>query len=126
MPITQERSKRKHTGGRYKSKLILKKTRNKGGAFTGTILGERKAQKERMRGGKPKTRLMFANKINVYDPKTKKYSRADIKTILENKANSQYVRRNIITKGTIVETTKGKVRITSRPGQQSSLSGILV
>ncbi|MFH1511592.1 MAG: 30S ribosomal protein S8e, partial [Candidatus Woesearchaeota archaeon] len=33
---------------------------------------------------------------------------------------------NIITKGTIVDTDKGKVRITSRPGQDGTLNGVLV
>ena len=126
MPISQERSKRKHSGGRYKSSILKKKIRNKGNAPTLTKLGQRNTQKSRMRAGKLKTRLLTADKVNVFDPKTKKYSREEIKTILENPANPQFVRRNIITKGTIVDTAKGKVRITSRPGQESSLSGVLM
>ena len=122
----QERSRRKQSGGRYKRVIIKKKMKNVGGTFTGTILGERKTQTSRTRNANAKTRLSFAKKVNIYDPKSKKYSREDIKTILENPANAQFVRRNIITKGVIVETSKGKVKITSRPGQQGSLSGILV
>lgn len=79
-----------------------------------------------MRGGALKTRLLFAEKVTVYDPKTKKHSRETIKNLVENPANAQYVRRNLITKGSIVETGKGKVKITSRPGQTGSLNGVLV
>jgi len=64
--------------------------------------------------------------INVYDPKTKKYSKVEIKTVVENPANRHYVRRNILTKGTIVDTSLGKAKITSRPGQEAVLNGILV
>lgn len=44
----------------------------------------------------------------------------------ENPANIHYVRRNIITKGAVVDTSVGKVKITSRPGQSGSLSGVKV
>ena len=64
--------------------------------------------------------------INVYDSKTKKYSKEKIKTIVENNANRHFVRRNIMTKGAVVETAKGKVKITSRPGQVGVLQGILI
>ena len=46
--------------------------------------------------------------------------------VVDNPANRNFVKRNIMTKGTVVETDKGKVRITSRPGQEGSLNGVLV
>ena len=43
-----------------------------------------------------------------------------------NSANPNYVRRNIITKGAIVETPEGNAKVTSRPGQDGVINGILI
>ena len=37
-----------------------------------------------------------------------------------------YVRRNILTKGAIVETELGRARITSRPGMDGIISGVVI
>ena len=50
----------------------------------------------------------------------------DILDVVENKANPNFVRRNIITKGAIVETSKGNAKVTSRPGQSGVISGVLL
>ena len=126
MAIAQVQSRRKPTGGRYKRASIKIKKANLGTAPAHTKLGPTKKQKVRIRNGSRKTLLLYAEKINVFDPKTKKYSVEVIKTISANPANSQFVRRNIMTKGAIVETAKGKVRITSRPGQEATITGILL
>ena len=63
---------------------------------------------------------------NVLDPKTKKVKKAKIKVVVENKANVNFVRRNIITKGSVVNTKLGKVRVTSRPGQEGFVNGVLI
>jgi small subunit ribosomal protein S8e len=47
-------------------------------------------------------------------------------TVRENPANPNYVQRNIITKGAILETDLGLVRVRSRPGQDGILSGVRV
>ena len=85
-----------------------------------------KTTTSRIKAGYTKTRVLDANQVNLYDSKSKKYIIADIETVVENPANAQLVRRNIITKGCIVQTNKGKARITSRPGQTGFLNGILV
>ena len=36
-------------------------------------------------------------------------------------ANRHYVRRNILTKGTVITTDKGNAVITSRPGQEARI-----
>ena len=77
-------------------------------------------------GGNRKTRLLSADKANLFDPKTKKHEQVKIKTILENPANRHFVRRNIMTKGCIVETEKGKAKITSRPGQDGIVNAVLI
>ncbi len=122
--ITQKRSKRKKSGGRYKKQV--KKLRNKGNLPIYTKIGKKKVRKERGRGGKIKQKLLSINIANVYDPETKKYFKADIERVLENPANRHYVRRNIITKGAIIKTTKGEAKVLSRPGQESIINAILI
>ena len=56
----------------------------------------------------------------------KRQVRATINTVLENDADPNYVRRNIITKGAIVGTDIGRVRVTSRPGMHGVVSGVLL
>ncbi len=125
MVLTSQRSKRQSTGARYKAyrgKRIFE-IRN---PPILTKIGERKVKVTRVRGAGIKKALMSAKFVNVYDSKTKKYSKLEVKTILENTANRHFVRRNIVTKGAVVETEKGKVKITSRPGQEAVLNGVLI
>jgi small subunit ribosomal protein S8e len=49
---------------------------------------------------------------------------ARVITVRENPANPNYVQRNIITKGAILETDLGLVRVRSPPGQDGVLSGV--
>ena len=125
MALTQLRSIRKSTGGRYKSKVI-KRLGQRAGSATLTKLGKDHTRNDRTRGGHLKTRFITAETVNLLDPKTKKFSKTKIKLITENQASRHFVRRNIITKGTIVETEKGKARITSRPGQEGTLNAVLI
>ena len=64
--------------------------------------------------------------MNVTDASTGKTSKADIDTVELNGANRNYVRRNIITKGAVVQTTLGKAKVTNRPGQDGSINAILL
>ncbi|MBK6586543.1 MAG: 30S ribosomal protein S8e [Coprothermobacter sp.] len=91
-----------------------------------TRIGERKIRTIRTRGGNRKLRLVTDTHINVVDPDTNKVEIAEILNVVENRANPHFVRRNIITKGAIVETSKGLARVTSRPGQHGILNGILI
>jgi small subunit ribosomal protein S8e len=126
MGVTQHRSKRSSSGGRY---IAARKKRlyESGSEPTLTKVSEkRKIKMELVRGAIFKQRLLQADVANVLDQKTGKYSVAKIKTVLENPANRHYVRRNILTKGTIIDTDKGKARITSRPGQEGTVNAVLV
>jgi small subunit ribosomal protein S8e len=69
---------------------------------------------------------MQAHTVNVSDTKTGKTIRATISNVLQNDADPNYVRRNIVTKGAIVQTEAGEVRITSRPGMDGVISGVLL
>ena len=77
-------------------------------------------------GGHEKVRLLSIETVNVFDPKTKKYKQSKVKNALENTANKNFVRRNILTKGTVIETEAGKAKITSRPGQEGTVNAVLV
>ena len=125
MAITQKRSKRKLTGGRYQASY-KKKLRETGRLPTLTKLGKSKQKALRTAGGSKKTILLTADTVNLYDAKTKKYSKAKIETIIENPANRHFARRNIMTKGTIIKTDKGQAKITSRPGQEGTVNAILI
>ncbi len=125
MAISQFRSKRKPTGGRYRA-FRKKRKSDLGRIPSMTKLGERKKKNIRTMGGNLKVRLTQANIANVYDPKTKAYSQLKIITIKDNPANRQFIRANIITKGAVIETEKGRARVTSRPGQDGIVNAVLI
>lgn len=125
MPITQLRSKRKSTGGRYISAVSKKKAHN-GSIPTLTKLGALKTKVLRVLGGNRKVRALYAEEVNVAD-KAGKVTKDVITNVVENDANRNYIRRNIITKGAVVELKSGKkARVTSRPGQSRVLNAVLV
>ena len=125
MVVYQKRSKRKVTGGRYRA-FSKKKLANVGSIPTLTKVGKRKAKPRAERGSAIKHILLSIDKINVMNPKTKKSQVTEITTVVESPANRHFIRRNIITKGTILETKLGKVKVTSRPGQEGTLNGVLI
>lgn len=125
MAISQGKSTRSASGGRNRMNRGKRKS-ELGRIPAETRLDEKKLRKIRTRGGNTKFRLAAGNKINVVDPKTNKAKLTDIITVIENAANPNYVRRNIITKGAIVETSEGNAKVTSRPGQDGVISGILI
>jgi SSU ribosomal protein S8E len=67
-----------------------------------------------------------ANFANVSDPKNGTTRKAAIETVMENRADPNYVRRNILTKGAIIKTDLGKARIVNRPGQSGVVNAILI
>lgn len=125
MAIIQTRSKRKPSGGRYKSQLT-KRVHAFGRAPTYTKVGVLKKMSLRSRGGHVKTVLSQADIANVYDPKSKKYQKVKIKTIVDNPANRNFIKRNIITKGAVIDTELGKAKVTSRPGQEGTVNAVLI
>ncbi len=124
MAIYQERTKRKVTGGRYKYKI--KDKRNLGDLPTHTKLGKNKLKIIEGRSNNRKFKLLFGEMANLYDPKTKKYSKIKVLNVLENPANRNFAKRNIITKGSILKTEKGKARVLSRPGQDGLINAVLI
>lgn len=126
MVIMQSKSKRKPSGARYKSK-ILKKRQHLIGRLPGlTKVGSRKIQYVRARSNIQKLRALKLEKANVFDPKSKKYSIETIATVVGSPADNNFIRRNIMTKGAVIKTSKGNAKITSRPGQDGVINAVLV
>jgi len=125
MSITQSRAKRKSTGGRYIA-YRKKKLYEIGKTPSLTKLDEVNVKKDKTKGGSYKFKILSSNIANVVDPKTHKYSKAKIITVAEVPANRHYMRRNIMVKGAIIKTDKGKARITSRPGQDGVINAVLI
>ena len=121
----QGRSKRKGTGGRYKS-FRKKRSFEAGSPPIETLIGPKKTKKVRTMGGHTKKKLLLAEFVNLTDFTGKTQGKVPIISVIQNPANKEYDRRKIITKGTIIETEMGLARITSRPGQQGQLNAILI
>jgi len=126
MARESRRSRRKISGGLYKKSYRKKRRYDLAGDATLTKVGVRKIKRTRARSALLKVKMLTTDVVNVYNPKNKKSQKTKIKAVLENPANRHYVRRNIITKGTIIETDLGKARITSRPGQEGTLNAVLI
>jgi small subunit ribosomal protein S8e len=125
MVLDAQRSKRKESGAKYK-KQGSKKKHALGRSPTLTKVADKQTVRTiRTRGGGEKSRLLRTNVANVYDPKTKKYVKAKVEQVVENPANRHYVRANIVTKGTVIKTNKGKAKVTSRPGQDGVINAVL-
>jgi small subunit ribosomal protein S8e len=126
MVVIQTRPRRKASGGLYRSTLS-KRTHMLGRQPSLTKVGTQ-LRKRRIatKGGGGKQRLFEANVANVFNPKTKRHEKAQIKAVVASPANTNFVRRNIITKGSVIDTEKGKARVTSRPGQSGTVDAVLV
>ena len=125
MARVQTKSKRKPTGGRYKAGHSKRKYERAGYPSLTKVEDKSKLKTKRTIGGNQKYSLLTAKTISVSDKKGKA-QKTEIVNALENPANANLVRRNILTKGAIVETKLGKARITSRPGQEGTISGVLI
>ncbi|MCX8184608.1 MAG: 30S ribosomal protein S8e [Sulfolobales archaeon] len=126
MTIYQGNDSKKISGGvrrpsRKKRKYEL------GGYSTQTKIGSRDSRVvERVRGGNRIVRARVVTHANVYDPESKTYRKVKILRVVENKANREYVRLGIVTKGAIVETELGLAQITSRPSRDGVVNAVLV
>lgn len=113
---------RKISGGKYK-KARKKKLAGLQGKPGIVKLGKEKKKKIRTRGGKQKVILLSANKANVYDSKTKKTKVVAIKSIIQIPSNRFF--KDVLVKGTIIDTELGKARITNKPSQEGCVQAKL-
>jgi small subunit ribosomal protein S8e len=119
----QGRSTRKRTGGR------VRPSRNKrkyelGNESTETTVGGQKLKTVDARGNTEKFRAVTTDVASVADGD--EVRQATIEDVVENASDPNYARRNIITKGAVIETSEGQARVTSRPGQDGQVNAVLV
>jgi len=126
------KSKRKKSGGlRNSVNRTDKKLAWKGGIPTNTTIAtsDKAILNEvfRVKGGIRKVRSKNAHSVVV--SVKNKVKKGKIVSVVENKGNRQFARRNIITKGAILKAeVDGKeefVRVTNRPGQSGAVFGVL-
>lgn len=117
------RQKRKRTGGRRRT-FRNKKRHQLGHEPAETTVGEPRFQIVDSRGTSEKVRALSTNIAQVTDGG--ETAEANIEDVVENPANVNYVRRNIITKGAVIETSAGRARVTSRPGQSGQVNAVTV
>jgi small subunit ribosomal protein S8e len=112
----------KKRGGGFKGKRRDKRRSESKNLSVPLQVGERKIKISRTVGGNTKIIPLKTDEGNIFDPKSKKTTKVKIIRVLENKANRSYARRNIITKGAVIETDQGKAVVTNRPGQDGQVT----
>jgi len=117
----QGRSARKRTGGRLKH-ASKKKRHELGREPAETTVGEPRFQIIDSRGTEDKLRALSTNVAQLADGG--ETTEVEIEDVVENPANVNYARRNIITKGAVIETSEGQARVTSRPGQVGQVNAV--
>ncbi|WP_370573623.1 30S ribosomal protein S8e [Methanomethylovorans sp.] len=120
----QGRSRRKYTGAKIKAYRSKRKF-ELGREPADTRLDDIKIKLVSTMGGNSKIRLLQCNMANVTDANGKT-QKTIIETVVGNEANEHYVRRNILTKGSVIRTPVGNARITSRPGQDGVVNAVLL
>jgi small subunit ribosomal protein S8e len=114
---------RKRTGGRRRH-ASDKKKHQLGSEPTETQVGEPRFKTVDARGGTEKVRAITTDTASVATGGD--VVAATIENVAENPSNPNYARRNIITKGAIIETSEGQARVTSRPGQDGQVNAVAI
>lgn len=113
----------KITGGKYHSNR-KKKLVERQGQERKTTIGEPKIKSMRVKGGHKKTILLTSNIVNVTSKN--KSQKAEIINVVETPQNTFLARQNRLMKGSIIETSAGKAKITNRPSQEGHINALLV
>lgn len=124
MGIWKERSLRKSSGGRYHPARKKKARDVAAEPLLAKIATERQAKIHRMRGGEKRTHLtgeVFANLME-----NGKARKVKVISVVENPASRHFIRQNILTKGAIVKTDAGMIKITSRSSRDGTVNAILI
>ncbi|MFW9805481.1 MAG: 30S ribosomal protein S8e [Candidatus Thorarchaeota archaeon] len=125
MGVWHRRSSRTATGARLR-RFRSKRKHQRGRTPTETLMGETKRRTIDSRQKAKKTPALRLNMVNVTDPSKNATFRAELQDVEKNPANMDYQRRKVITRGTIIKTSKGRAMVTSRPGQDGVLNAVLI
>ncbi len=114
---------KKISGGKY-TQPRKKKLRENSGQKRIVKLGEEKRKQKKVTGGNVKVFAFGGKFVNVQEKGKSK--RLEIKNVIETPSNRFLARQNIITKGTILLTDSGKIKVTNRPTQNGVINGVFV
>lgn len=111
--------------GKKRTKFRGKRMYNAGSYFTATKSGDKNVTKRvRHRGGRTSHILQRAGVANLLTDNG--YVKATIKNVVESKDNRNFARLNIITKGTIIETDRGRAVVINRPARSGAINARLL
>jgi len=125
MTVSQKQSHRKASGA-IKTFYRKRRKADDGRESRKPTTGKTLIKKTRIMGGHFKLKALYFETANIYIPKENKHKVVKIKNVVENVANINFVRRNILTKGTIIDTEMGRAKVTSRPGQEGVVNAVLL
>ena len=117
--------KRKMTGGKRRPERSRRAFEADDYPFE-PVVGDVVRSAKRTRGGRLSFGLRAAKEANVYDGSSGKTVRTTIVRVTANKANREYERRGVITRGAIVETELGTARVSSKPSDDGVVNAVLV
>jgi small subunit ribosomal protein S8e len=90
------------------------------------VVGETVRSPKRTSGGALSFGLRAATDANVFDGSSGKTVKTKIVRVSENKANREYARRGVITRGAVIETALGSAKVTSRPSDDGVVNAVLI
>jgi small subunit ribosomal protein S8e len=127
LPVYHGRDLRKPSGGLRSRGYKVKRKALTGSSPTLTRFssGDERVV-ERVTGGNVKVRAVRVAEAVVSDPRTGVAKKAKILRVVETPANREYARRNIIVKGTVIETSMGRSVVTSRPAQDGVVNAVII
>ncbi len=117
--------KRKPTGGKRRPNRSRRAFEKDGYPFE-PVVGETVRSPQRTRGGSMAYGLRTAAVANVFDSSSGKTVKSKILRVTANKANREYERRGVITRGALIETELGSAKVTSKPSDDGVVNAVLL
>ena len=123
----QGRDSKKPSGGYRARPYKVKRKALGGGPPTNTALSDTEVRRIiRVFGGNTKVKAVAVQYANLYIPSERKAVKVRIVRIVETPANRELAKRQVIVKGAIIETERGRAVVTSRPGQDGVINAVLI
>jgi small subunit ribosomal protein S8e len=123
----QGRDSKKPSGGYRARPYKVKRKALGGGPPTNTALSDTEVRRIiRVFGGNTKVKAVAVQYANLYIPSERKAVKVRIVRIVETPANRELAKRQVIVKGAIIETERGRAIVTSRPGQDGIVNAVLI
>ncbi len=117
--------KRKLTGGTRRPNRSRRAFEKDGYPFE-PVVGATIRSPKRSRGGSVAYGLRTAVEANVFDGSSGKTVKSKIVRVTANKANREYERRGVITRGAVIETELGSAKVTSKPSDDGVVNAVLL